>query len=115
MKKNDLELVLHHLREVKKIGDLQNYNLSTSINQNLMKVFPILEAEQKRMDTEKITINCPALMLVGANEAIHDKKSLSDFLNQKMQELVLNDYKIIDFGLWGKDGDELIAFIKYTS
>lgn len=113
MKKEDLEMIIARVREVKRIGDQQTYNLSTAINQNLMKIFPILETELERMNTDKIAVNCPALHLIGANGNIKDIDELTNALNQKMQELVMNDFKILDFGLCGNSS--LMAYIKYTS
>lgn len=113
MKKEDIEMIIARVKEVKRIGDQQTYNLSTAINQNLMKVFPLLENELDRMNNEKITINCPALLLIGAEGEIKDINELTNRLNNKMQELVMNDFKIIDFGLCGNSS--LMAYIKYTS
>ena len=113
MKKQDIELCIEALNNIRAISDKQIYNVSSAINKEIIKIRPVLEEEHKRMNEEKIVINCPAIMFIGTSEIDFNKNSLSEFINKKLQELVLNDKKIIDYGLSDKDG--ILAYIKYTS
>lgn len=113
MKKQDIEICIEALNNIRAISDKQIYNVSSAINKEIIKIRPILEEEHRRMNEEKIVINCPAIMFIGTNEIDFNKDSLSEFINKKLQELVLNDKKIIDYGLSNKEG--ILAYIKYTS
>lgn len=116
MKKGELENLINYVKNIKNISDKQSYNISTAINQNIIKILPILEKEYERLDMDKITVNCPAIIIIKPEdfeENIHT--SLSEYINQKMQELVINEYKIIDFGIQVTPNNSLCAYIKYTS
>ena len=112
MKKSDIEQIIDHLKEIKKVSDIQNYTVSTSINQHLMKITPLLDNELDRLSRDKVTVNCPAIIIIKADEKTNNK-SLTDFINEKLQELVMNDYKIIDYGIEYAN-NEILAYIKYT-
>lgn len=114
MKKVDLENAITSLKELKSFTDRLEYNTSTFVNQKLMTVFPVLQAEYDRLDNDKVVINCPKLLIVGSKD-VTTKQTLTDFVNDKLQELVMNDYKIIDYGLWGRSNEEILIYIKYTS
>ena len=116
MKKFDIEQIIDHLKEIKKISDIQNYTVSTGKNQHLMKITPLLENELDRLSRDKVTVNCPAIIIIKADKANEktNNKSLTDFINEKLQELVMNDYKIIDYGIEYAN-NEILAYIKYTS
>ena len=113
MKKSDIEQIIDHLKEIKKVSDIQNYTVSTSIHQHLMKITPLLEIGLDRFSRDKVTVNCPAIIIIKADEKTNNK-SLTDFINEKLQELVMNDYKIIDYGIEYAN-NEILAYIKYTS
>lgn len=113
MKKQDIEVCLEALNNIRAISDKQIYNVSSAINKEIIKIKPVLDEEHKRMNNEKIVINCPAIMFIGTSEIDFSVESLSEFINKKLQELVLNDYKIIDYGICDKEG--ILAYIKYTS
>lgn len=113
MKKSEIELSLEALNNIKSISDKLNYNISSSINKEVIKITPILEKELYRLKEDKIVVNCPAILFIGSTDIDFNKESLSEFINKKLQELVLNEYKIIDYGICDKNG--IIAYIKYTS
>lgn len=123
MKKQDIEMIQKQLTEIKSISDKLDYNTSSAINQKLIKITPVLSAEYERMNTDNISINCPKLYLFTNREASEQKLTVADFMNKKLQELVVNGYKIIDFGKFDEayneeidDGKRTIwLFIKYTS
>lgn len=115
MKKLEIEEMLKACNGIRDISNKQNYNVSSAINQQLVKITNKLKEEYDRMDKDKITINCPAIILIKASDLQYKEQSLSDYINNKMKELVMNNYKIIDFGISGISGNQIYAFIKYTS
>lgn len=115
MRKADIEEMLKNCNTIKDISNKQNYNVSSAINQNLVKVINKLKEEYDRMDKDKITLNCPAIILIKASDLQYKEQSLSDYINNKIKELVMNNYKIIDYGISGINGNQIYAFIKYTS
>ena len=115
MKKIEVEDILTQLKEIKTISDRQSFNVSSAINPRLVKVINSLEKEYDRMDQDKITLNCPAILLIKANDLVYENMTLSDYINSKIKELVMNGYKIIDFGISNIQNNEIYAYIKYTS
>lgn len=115
MKKSDIEDMLKYCEAIKEISNKQNYNVSTAINQNLVRVTKKLKEEFDRMNNDKLVINCPSIILIKASDLKYQEMSLSDYMNNKMKELVMNDYKIIDFGISNVEDNFIYAFIKYTS
>lgn len=115
MKKIEVEEMLKICDNIQNISNKQSYNVSSAINQNLVKIKNTLKEEYNRMDNDKITINCPGIILIKASDLQYKEQSLSDYINNKMKELVMNNYKIIDFGISGINGNQIYAFIKYTS
>ena len=115
MRKSDIDDMLKACETIRNIFNKQNYNVSSAINQNLVKVTNKLKEEFERMDNEKLVINCPAIILIKAADLRYQEMSLSDYMNNKMKELVMNNYKIIDIGISNVEGNFIYAFIKYTS
>ena len=115
MRKQDIELAIDELKQIKAVSNKFNYTDSSNINKHLVKVLPLLEEELNRMDTDKVEVNCPQLLIIGSGEAKAEAYKLSDYINKKMQELVINGFKIIDFGIYTQIDSELIAYIKYTN
>lgn len=114
MKKVELETAIDALKDLKLISDRLNYNESVAINTKLMLALPVLEKELTRLEAEKIDIACPQLIVLGVKD-VNTKQTLSDFVNEKLKELVLADYKIIDYGLYSNNTSDVYVFIKYTS
>lgn len=115
MRKSEIDDMLKACDNIRNISNQQSYNVSTAINQNLVKVTKKLKEEFERMDNDKLTINCPAIILIKASDLQYQEMSLSDYMNNKMKELVMNNYKIIDFGISNVENNFIYAFIKYTS
>lgn len=114
MKVEDLEGVLKNLKELKSFTDKLDYNTFSHINKLLTNIFPVLQAEYDRMDKNKITINCPQLLILGSTEKLEDQ-TFTSYVNDKLQELVMQGYKIIDYGLCtGFPTSEMLVYIKYT-
>lgn len=116
MKKQDIEMLQKYVDEIKQVSDKLDYNTSSAINQRIVKITPLLKSELDRVDNNKIEIDCPQIIVIKSNEIMNRKenKSITDYMNNKLKELVLNEYKIIDFGIV-PNGQEVYAFIKYTS
>lgn len=116
MKKQDIEMLQKYVNEIKQVSDKLDYNTSSAINQRIVKITPLLKSELDRVDNNKIEIDCPQIIVIKSNEIMNRKenKSITDYMNNKLKELVLNEYKIIDFGIV-PNGQEVYAFIKYTS
>ena len=116
MKKQDIEMLQKYVDEIKQVSDKLDYNTSSAINQRIVKITPLLKSEWDRVDKNKIEIDCPQIIVIKSNEIMNRKenKSITDYMNNKLKELVLNEYKIIDFGIV-PNGQEVYAFIKYTS
>lgn len=116
MKKQDIEMLQKYVDEIKQVSDKLDYNTSSAINQRIVKITPLLKSELDRVDNNKIEIDCPQIIVIKSNEVMNRKenKSITDYMNNKLKELVLNEYKIIDFGIV-PNGQEVYAFIKYTS
>ena len=115
MRKTDIDDMLKACETIKDISNKQNYNVSSVINQNLVKVTNKLKEEFDKMDKDKLVINCPSIILIKAVDLKYKDDNLSDYMNNKMKELVMNDYKIIDFGISHVEDNCIYAFIKYTS
>lgn len=110
MKKSELDIVLHNLKEIKDFSDRLDYNSSSYINQKMININPILEKELSRL-SDDVEINCPQIMtaLVQANDC-------DEWINGNIKSLSLQDYKIIDYGVTYKSNDDfMMAYIKYTN
>lgn len=120
MKKIDIEQIQTQLEEIKAYMDKQDYNSSTYINQRIIKIRPILEAEIRRMDRDDIEVHTPKILIFTNREAKQNKKTVQEYMNYKLHELVINDYKIIDYGKLDEAYEDdntrtIYLFIKYTS
>ena len=113
MKKSDVELVIDTISNIKEFTNKLDFNTSKYINQQVIKIKPILDKELERLENEKVTINSPRLLLLGTKD-IDSEQTLVDLANTKMSELVENNYKIIDFGLYDNKTQEMYVYIKYT-
>lgn len=116
MKKADVEETINVLDNIKKCTATMDFKTSSYINQQVVKVLPLLEDELTRLETAKVKVNCPKLFVMGV-EDLDDGQTLVDALNIEMSELVENGYKIIDFGLYGSTNNvhnNVHAYIKYT-
>ena len=113
MKKQDIIEIIDDLKAIKSLTDKEIYLVSKEANQHFVKIFPKLEEELKRMDNNNVEVNCPSIMLIKDAKAKTDFTSTTELINTKIQELVMQDYKIIDFGL--QPGNPDIIYIKYTN
>lgn len=111
MKKQELEQAINDLKGIKEVSDKQDYLVSSAINVKYNAVLNVLDKELRRMSTEKVEVNCPKILLLEHNQK--GKTTFTDSINSKLQELVLADYKIIDYGVF--DSNPEMAFIKYTT
>lgn len=120
MKINDIENMQKYIANIKAISDRLDYNTSSAINKEIVKINPILQNEYDRMSEEKITINCPKLMMVRNNEILskYMVNSIVTALNMQLSELIANGYKVVDYNLYLSDNkidDNTYFIIKYTS
>lgn len=111
MKKQELELVISSLKEIKTITDKQEYNVSTLVNMKYNDIIKILDKELERLNTTKVEVNCPKIIIMEAQKS--STTTFTEAVNKKLEELMLNDYKIIDYGFIGNDITH--AYIKYTT
>lgn len=118
MKICDLEKIINIIDDLKLIGDRLDYNESCAINQGLMKIKPYIKDEMDRMKKDGIEINSPKIYIErivnpDVNNAI---ENLQTQVNTKLQELVQQDYKIIDYNVALNINDLYSYFwIKYTN
>jgi len=113
MRKTDVETIITVVDNIKDFTNKLDFNTSKYINQQVIQVKPILEKELKRLEDEKVEINSPRLLLLSTKE-LENEQTLVDLANTKMSELVENNYKIIDFGLYDNKTQEMYVYIKYT-
>ena len=111
MKKQELELAISSLKDIKTITDKQEYNVSTLVNIKYNDIIKILDKELKRLDTNGVEVNCPKIIIMEAQKG--STTTFTEVINKKLENLILNDYKIIDYGFIGNDITH--AYIKYTS
>ena len=95
MKKEELVQILNDLNEIKGITDKQEYIVSKSVNQLMNNIRPILNMELNRMDMEKIECNAPAVCCITSG----DLQGITETMNKKLDELVMQNYKIIDYSV----------------
>lgn len=121
MKKEELLQIEQGLNEIKRIADKESYLVSSAINNQYIKIEPILKQELQRMDAQGVEINCPRIKTIPRVQ-VWDKEhdmfeytlSNEDFdslVNDNLRDLVNNGYKIIDYG-YKNNCDDVI--IKYT-
>lgn len=103
MKLQELEEIKSAIAELQQFANQQDYNTTSFINRRLVKISPKINTEIERMESESVEIHSPKLVIVPADE-----------INDKLQELVKEDYKIIDFGLFRGTSENLQAYIKCT-
>lgn len=116
MKKVEMEQIINNLKELKNITDSQEYLVSSKANELFIKVMPLLDKELQRLSETNVEVNSPALLLFEYKDIEKTNKSVTDFINSKLQELVLSDYKIIDYGLFNKNTNgDILIYIKYTN
>jgi hypothetical protein len=120
MKKQEVEDLQKLITEIKTISDKLDYNTSSAINQRVVKIIPILNTELARLDSSGVEVNCPKILIFTNSDAKQSKMTVQDYMNQKLSELVLNDYIILDYGKldeeYADDNTRIIyMFIKYTN
>lgn len=125
MKKQEIEEVINTLEDLKNYTDKQNYNLSSYVNQKLVKVFPVLRKELERLNTDEISLNCPQLYeefmdILSKDIDEESMKNVVNHINSILESLVKQDYKIIDYGTRWVYSNHLnkwsvIISIKYTT
>lgn len=115
MKKQELEDIKTAIKDLQEFCNQQDYNTTTFINKRINIILPKIQKELDRMDNTKIEINCPKLLLITSDEAYAAETTLTEYVNKQLQELVLNEYKIIDYGIWNSTESKLFIYIKYTS
>ena len=93
MKKEELIKVLKDLDEIKSITDKQEYVVSKNVNQLMNSIRPVLNNELRRMDLKEVECNAPELCCITSS----DLQDATQLINLKLEELVKNDYKIIDY------------------
>lgn len=104
MKVQEIESLIENIKSIKDITDKQEYKVSSAVNQLFVKILPILNKELERVNTDfHIETNCPKIRLLHTDDC--------EKVNEYMESLVKNDYKIIDFGFINND----LAYVKFTN
>lgn len=119
MKKVELEDIMRNLKEISNVSSRQDYNTSTAINKLINQINPIIKAEYDRLDKDKVDINCPKILIFTNRDALKIKMLVQDYMNDKLKELVIGGYKIIDYGkldeeIMDDNTRTLYFYIKYT-
>ena len=119
MKKEELENIMTNLKSITNIASKQDYNTSTAINKLVNQINPIIKAEYDRLDKDKVEINCPKILIFTNRDALKIKMLVQDYMNDKLKELVIGGYKIIDYGkldeeIMDDNTRTLYFYIKYT-
>lgn len=115
MKKSDVELIIDTLKDLKAITDRLDFNTTTRANQKIMSILPIMEAEYKRLEEDKIELNGPKLTIIGTSDVPDTKMKLTDYVNKVLEDLVNSGYKIVDYGITNDiASSNMYVYIKYT-
>lgn len=120
MKIKDLEEIKEQISEIKSISDKLDYVTSTAINQRLIKITPFINDELNRLNLAGVEINGPKILIFTNRDAKNEKLTVQEYMNKKLNELTVADYKIIDFGKMDEEFEDdntrtIYFFIKYTS
>lgn len=116
MKKKEIEQVITSLDEIKAITDKQEYIVSKSVNLLMNEIKPVLNKELQRLDFNKVECTSPKIKLIKRTDII----DLEDVINTELENLVINNYKVIDYSiinLLNEKSHEIVytGIIKYTS
>ena len=119
MRISDIRNIKDLICEIKEFTNTMDYNTSSYINERIVKILPLLEEEEKRLENTDTTITSPKICIFTATQAINDADTVESYMNNKLRELVINGYKVIDYGrldtIKDEDGkSEIYLFIKYT-
>lgn len=116
MKINELEGIIKCLSDLDKYSSKLDYNTSSTINRYLVQVLPLLKAEEDRMTCDKIEINCPQIEMITSEDALRLDKTIQEYINTRIKELVSANYKILDFNILNiYYPEKAYGYIKYTS
>lgn len=114
MKKQIVDSLISDLTSIKNITDKQEYLVSSKVNTIYTKMLPELEKESKRLSDSDVEITSPKILILEYNKFDSSSQNMcetfSKQINKELQNLVINNYKIIDYGLINKE----VAYIKYT-
>lgn len=114
MRRQDLEKGIEDLKEIRNIASKQDYNTSVAINQKLIKTIPLLESEYNRMVKDNIDLDSPMYREITMCDCEEVHKTMEEFLNNYMAELVDNDFFIVDYGIIYIDKQNKYGYVKYS-
>ena len=120
MKLQDIDNLQKYVDEIKLISDKLDYNTSSAINKCITKIAPLIKDERNRLESSNVDIDFPKLKIFTNREAKEHKMTVQDYMNYNLRELVINQYKIIDFGKLDEEYEDdnsrtIYMYIKYTS
>lgn len=113
MRKQDLEKGIEDLKEIRNIASKQDYNTSVAINQKLIKILPLLENEYNRMDKNNLDVDSPMYREITQSDCSEVHKTMEEFINNYIAELVDNEYVISDYGIIYLDRTTKYGYVKY--
>ena len=115
MKKQEISDVLEKLEDIHMYSSTKlDYNSTTYINKRLVDIQSTLRKEYDRLNSDKIDLNCPQLLVLQTKD-VTNGKPLIEYANEVMSNLVSEGKKIIDYGLWNRDTTDICVYIKYTT
>lgn len=119
MKLDDINKSIDLLKTLQNYLNGLEYNVSSYSNQILVKVLPILQDEKARLESSNVEINCPKIKIFTNQDAKNNKQTVEEYMNYCLRELVVNNYKIIEYGKideqYADDNTRIVYFfIKYT-
>ena len=120
MKIQDISNAQIMLEELRDFANKQDYNTFTFINQRLVKLIPMLEAEYNRLQTNIVVANCPQICIFTNRDAMNENMTVQDYMNSKLKDFVNQDFKIMDFGKLDETFEDdnsrtLYFYIKYSN
>ena len=99
MRRQDLKKGIEDLKEIRNIASKQDYNTSVAINKKLIEIIPLLESEYNRMVKDNVDLDSPMYKEITTRDCDDVHKTMEEFLNNYMAELIDNNYFIIDYGI----------------
>jgi len=115
MRKADLSDSIDALKKIREVSDKLDYNTSVLINQNVIKILPLLEKEYNKLDKDKVEVNSPKITIITSIEAEEVGKSIQEYMNTYMEQLIEQELKIIDFDYRMLPDKTRYGIVKYTN
>ena len=114
---SEIDLILNTLTEIQQLSMKQNYNFGSTIGKKVINVLPYLNKEKEKLQNKNLKVNAPQFLnlKISIDNKFPDKSEqiIVDKLNEALQDLVKEDFEIIDYGLDFSDINYYRAYIKF--